>query len=551
MSRKPSLSFKLVVAFFLSAAFSACTPTQNPDSDFDGIVSSAAPEATAAGVEILEAGGNAIDAAVAVSFALGVAEPAMSGLGGGVQIIFHAPGKEPVVINGTSFSPHATPTNAKKPDISGHRATTIPSTVRVLHYAWQNHGSGKIAWADLLAPAIRYAEQGFVIGPFRHKVLQRHYKDLAAQLSTSALYLNDDGSLPEEGVLWKQPVLARTLRRLAEHGADDFYQGQIAREIADDMANNGGWMTLEDLNHFPQPVELKPLKSTYRDWDVYSLTPPGGGWVVLQILNLLEQSSASDLAPDSPTRVQKLANALRIAHTSRRTKPVTDLVDFEDAVQKRISKETAKRLLQNTARKSSGETTHFSVVDAEGMVVGVTASINAYYGARVATPSLGFLYNDYMNEFEIDSPGHPFAIRPNAMPYSSMSPTILAKEGVPQLVVGSPGSSRIISAVAQVIQLWVDTDMGIKGAVVALRMHVHPTAEEIGLYVENPTTANAKRAFFEQLGYTLKQPSTDLANGDLNPYFGGVHAIAKNNGKWYGAADPRRDGMVMYAKSKR
>ncbi|MFQ5629713.1 MAG: gamma-glutamyltransferase [bacterium] len=353
--------------------------------------------------------------------------------------------------------------------------------------------------------------------------------------------------MPAEGAIWKQPVLAGTLRRLAEHGADDFYRGEIAREIANDMAANGGWITLDDLRNFPEPTVLQPLTSTYRDWIVYSLPPPGGGWVVLQILNLLEQTSAQELRPGTATCALKLIDALRIAHTSRRTKPVEDLVHFDDAVSDRISKETARRLLQKTGRESSGETTHFSVVDAEGMVVGVTASINAYYGAKVASPSLGFLYNDYMNEFEIDSPGHPFAIRPNAMPYSSMSPTILAKDGIPHLVIGSPGSSRIISSVAQVIQLWVDSGFGIADAVSAFRLHVHPTTEEIRLYVEDPEMAKKMHLKYEQRDYVLMQPGNDLANGNWNPYFGGIHAIAKKHGQWHGAADPRRDGKVMYA----
>jgi gamma-glutamyltranspeptidase/glutathione hydrolase len=158
---------------------------------------------------------------------------------------------------------------------------------------------------------------------------------------------------------------------------------------------------------------------------------------------------------------------------------------------------------------------------------------------------LGFLYNDYMNEFEIGQPDHPFALRPYGMPYSSMSPTILAKNGKAHLALGSPGSARIISAVAQVIQLCVDAGIGIESAVAAKRIHVVPDDK---LYLEAPDLADSVRTALAQRGYQITEPRMDLVNGDLNPYFGGVHAIARENGKWIGAADPRRDGAVKYAK---
>lgn len=298
----------------------------------------------------------------------------------------------------------------------------------------------------MLEPAIRSARDGFRIGPFRHKVLLRHEEALLAVPSMKALFLNDGGNVPGVHSLWKQPVLAQTLERLAHNGAQDFYLGAIAQDIGNDMAENGGWITFEDLKNFPTPAVLTPVKSTYRGWDVYSLTPPGSGWVVLQILKLLESYPLSGLAFDSSDRLAALATALRIGHRNRRTQPVTDLVNFENEIQRKIEKLNIQSLLDQQ-KDSSGETTHFSVVDGSGMVAGVTASVNAYYGAKVASPKLGFVYNNYMNEFELEQPEHPFALRPNAMPYSSMSPTILAKHGKPYLVVGSPGSSRIISAI--------------------------------------------------------------------------------------------------------
>ena len=412
--------------------------------------------------------------------------------------------------------------------------------MRTLDYIWRSYGSGKVTWASLLKPAIRLAEKGFVIGSYRHRVLQHHQDDLAKHHSTKALFLEQDGHVPNEGDRLKQPVLAKTLRRLAEYGADDFYDGEIAREIARDMLKNHGWITLEDLNNLPQPVEREPLQGTYRDWDVYTSPPPSGGWVVLQILNLLEQTPPHQLSPGESSRTATLVNALYLGHKSRYDAPVQSLLDYHKEIDLKIDKGTAEELLNEEV--DSGETTHFSVVDASGVVVGVTASINSYYGAGVASPKLGFLYNDYMQEFEPGNPEHPFALRPGAMPYSSMCPTVLAKGDEVFMVLGSPGSSRIISAVSQVIQLWVDTTMGIREAVCAPRIHVTPATQK--LYFESvPHTAEIRAAFPEN-GFTVKAAPTALALGGINPYFGGVHALAREGGRWCGAADPRRDGVV-------
>ncbi len=523
----------------VAAVATACRPA-----GAGGAVAAASPEAAAAGVEILEAGGNAVDAAVSVAFALAVTEPAMSGLGGQTQMLLAAPGRPPVVINGTSFAPRATPADARADDLRSHRATTVPTTVKTLAYAWRTYGSGRVGWAEVLAPAIRFADEGFAVGRFRQLVWRRHADDLRANDAARALFLHPDGSPPAERERFRQPVLAATLRRLAAQGPADFYRGEIARTIAADMQANGGWITAEDLAALPDPVERAPLHGTYRRWDVYSLPPPGGGWQVLQILNLLELSPPERLRPGGPERLARLARALRIAHRERRDRPVRDLLDYGPEVVERISKETAGRLL----RDDGGETTHFSVADGGGMVVSATASINAFFGARAAAPTLGFLYNDYMREFELGDPAHPYALRGGAMPYSSMSPTVLALDGAPALALGSPGSARIISAVAQVVQLWVDAELPIADAVIAPRIHVVPDSL---LYLESPDVTPAERRAARDLGLTVAAPPTDIALGDRNAYFGGVHAVVWDGRRWRGAADPRRDGAVRLARRPR
>jgi gamma-glutamyltranspeptidase/glutathione hydrolase len=536
----------------LIAVLTACTSGESSVSGV-GAVSSASPEATAAGIEILRAGGNAVDAAVAVAFTLGVTEPAMSGLGAGIQLLVYHPEVEPRVINGTSFAPAATPRDtAGVGPIVGHRLTTIPTSVRALEFAWREYGSGKISWADLLAPAIRYAEEGFVVGTFRTKVWSRHQKDLAESPSAGPLFLHQDGSPPVEGELWQQPVLARTLRRIAEGGATEFYRGDIAREIAADMAANGGWITFDDLAGLPEPQAQEALHSTYRGYDIFTVAPPASGWVVQQILNLLELSSPESLAAGSAERANRLVEALIIGHTSRRATPIGDMVEYAPEVAERTDKATAARLLDEyraTAEGAGdperdngrGETTHFSVADGSGMAVAVTTSINAYFGARVVTPSLGFLYNDYMQEFHFDNPSHPFALRPGGMPSSSMSATVVARDGLAVLAVGSPGSARIISAVSQVIQRWVDGGQDIVASVSAPRLHVVPPS---ALYIEDPDLALSAGPGFESLGYRVSHPVDDLTLRGLNAYFGGVHAVAWEGGRWVGAADPRRDGVA-------
>jgi gamma-glutamyltranspeptidase/glutathione hydrolase len=453
------------------------------------------------------------------------------------------------VINGTSFSPAGTPSDAAEEDLRAHRATTIPTTVNTLAYAWRQYGSGSITWDQLLGPAIRYAEDGFPVGRFRHLVWVRHRDVLAADTVVARLYLRSDGSIPAEGEVWRQPTLGATLRRLAAEGPDDFYHGDIARRIAEDMEANGGWITLDDLAGIGDPVELPALSGSYRDFDVASLPPPGGGWVVIAMLNLLERFPPDALQPGSPERFLSLAEALRIGHRDRRDAPITDLVDYEPFVAEKLDKERAARLLetegpvaaiQQAGTKASGETTHFSVVDADGLAVSVTASINAYFGSRAASPQLGFLYNDYMHEFVVGDPEHPFRLRGAAMPYSSMSPTIVSRDGRPVLALGSPGSARIVSAVTQVAQLWMDGHEPLAAAVGAPRAHVVP---DENLYLE-ARPANAPLAALREAGFTLTAPASDLAIANRNAYFGGVHAVAFEDGMWVGAADPRRDGAV-------
>lgn len=530
----------LPVAVFLAWACTGAPPPRAPR----GVVSSATPEATAAGVEILELGGNAVEAAIAVAFALGVTEPAGSGIGGQAMLLIHGSDQAPVVINGTSLAPGSVPEGATASDLVGRPATTVPSMVKAMALAHRRFGGGDIPWHRLLVPAARAAERGFVLGSFRRQVVARYAGKLREDPACAGVFLGKDGRALPIGDLVRRPQLARTLRRLMEAGAEDFYRGRIARTIAADMRRNGGWIRLEDLATLPEPAVLPALHGTYRGYDVYTLPPPAGGWVVLLGLNVLEHAPPGALARGDSGREVWIAEALRAAHDARAERPVHDLVDFEEEVERKTAKENARRIVERLNRGGGGETTHFVVVDAGGMVVSASMSLNAYFGARVMHPELGFLYNDYMREFELGSAQHPFALRANAMPYSSMSATILAKNGRPVLGLGSPGSRRIISAVLQVATHVLDGGLTVQAAVSEPRMHV--VAEDDTLMFEVRPRSRALLRELERRGFQAAVPLSSLFQGRLNPYFGGVHAAAKENGTWVGAADPRRDGEVAY-----
>jgi gamma-glutamyltranspeptidase/glutathione hydrolase len=429
-------------------------------------------------------------------------------------------------------------------DLVGHRSTTVPSTLKVLDFAWGKFGSGRVSWARLLEPAIRCALEGYQLGPFRRRALKRHERTIRMDPEAEKLLLALDGSVSEEGSRVICRSLGQTLKRIAREGAEDFYTGQIAKEIVEDMAAHGGWITQKDLQRLPEPTRVEPVRGTYRDFDVFSLPPPAAGWVVILALNILEQAPDGALSEVSADRTVWLAEALRLAQRHRNFRPVPDPVEYHEAVAGKTSKERARRIANALTRMGSGETTHFSVVDRQGTVVGVTQSLNSYFGSKTAHRKLGFLYNDYLREFIAGIERHPYALRPFAMPYSFMSATILSRDGSPRLALGSPGDDRIVSTVVQVISHWVDVGGGIKTAVRAPRLH---TLRHEEVLLEKRPKDDAILLALEETGYTVHLPVTSLSSGSLNPYFGGVHALAREHGIWRGVADPRRDGAVEYA----
>ncbi len=539
--RRSDLSLLLLATAM--TMISSCSDPQEELSSTYGVVTSASPEATAAGIEILNMGGNAVDAMVAVSFALGVTEPAMSGLGGGCQILLGLPGSPPIMINGTTLSPASTPKEMDIDTLTYHRRSTIPSSLKATYYTWEKYGSGQVSWEALLQPAIRYAAQGFPIGEFRSKVYHRYAAQIMASTHHVDPWLMPDGSIPQVGDTLRQPLLAQTLKRVAKGGSETFYKGEIAKEIAQDMHDNGGWISLQDLASFPDPEERPAIGTTFQDYSIYTTAPPTGGWTMLLALNLIRQLKGDD---DEEDRLAIL-EALRLAHEDRSQRPVLDIDDSDSLLAAKLSDAYANALLANAISgdytketSDGGETTHFSIVDAKGMAVSYTASINAYFGALAAAPGLGFLYNTYMDDFIFGYPDHPWSIGPSKMAYSSMSPTIVQKNGTNVVVLGSPGSARIISAVAQVISNWA-ANQNIIQSVEQPRYHVSNGKA----YAEHMTDSTDLNGWILTKGHQWGTFRKDLDKAQRNAYFGGVHAIAYQNGRWVGVADPRRDGSAL------
>ncbi|MEX0315793.1 MAG: gamma-glutamyltransferase, partial [Allomuricauda sp.] len=292
------------------------------------------------------------------------------------------------------------------------------------------------------------------------------------------------------------------------------------------------------------PVETTPLHTTFRGYDVYSFVPPSGGWQVLQALNLLEQVDASKLDEIGQVRSEMVIKALNKSHNDRLDNAIDDYANYGAEVAKKISKAYARKLWEQSedanggSSKSSkeGETTHFSIVDKNGMAVSVTSSIGSYFGSLTSTKSLGFFYNSYVKSLMGFGLGK--SLEPRTQIPSSMSPSLVRKDGKNVLVIGTPGSKRIVSTISQLIQLWVDSEESITDIINYPRIH----AIRNKVYLEDSHLNYEWLRKLRDLGYTIAFPSYSLTISDKNAYFGGVHAVEFKNGEWKAAADPRRDG---------
>jgi gamma-glutamyltranspeptidase/glutathione hydrolase len=539
------------------------------------MVAAAHPLAARAGVEVLKAGGNAIDALVAVQMALNVVEPQSSGLGGGCFIVYHdAKAGKTYCIDGRE----ETPTGARREDflvaepLSGGLPVGVPGTVAAM---WLAHGRwGKLPMARVLEPSIRLTEEGTGVTPRLQVSIAVHQKRFLRFPASQKLFLHDDGSVPELGELRKNPDLGRTLRLLAEQGPKVFYEGEIARDIVKAVREapfQPGKLSLEDLKGY-RAVYREPVRFGYRGHEVVSAPPPGsGGLTVGLMLGVLEGHDVKKLKPGSVEEIDLLARAGAVAFADRNAylgdqdwSPGLDMRALLRSEHVRARREAALALRPGRKAEPGGKpsaagatregehTTHFSIIDADRNVVSCTTTIEHGMGSSVVVPGRGFLLNNELTDFNLETAAGPNALDPargprrtalgdekttgGKRPRSSMAPVIVFRDGKPWLTAGSPGGPRIIGVVAQLLVNVIDHDMDVQQAINAPR--VNAENGPLSLEVLYPNRTDLEQAL-RQRGWKVQ---------GQKPWYeawGGAQGIrVRPDGTLEGGADPRREGAA-------
>ncbi len=495
----PCLAAGSVLADF-RALSAAQVQAPLPDASTAGMVVTAEPQATLAGLAALQAGGNAADAAVAAAFALAVTYPRAGNIGGGGFLLCLPPGaREPLVMDFRETAPALASPNMYQdavgnviPDASlkGFRAAGIPGTVRGLHALWKARGS--LPWADLLAPAIALAGEGFPVPPSLARALQGSRNLLGAFPSSRQIFFQGDEPLAE-GERLVQKDLAATLQRIAAEGPDEFYLGETARRLATAMARDGGLIRVDDLDGYR--VETRtPIHFSFRGYEVFSMPPPSSGGILLaEILQILEIYPLARLP--QATYLNLLAEAMRLSFIDRNrlmgdpafvNVPVAKLTSREHAAELRdlirpgLSLDSSYFRLEDPSPREGRQTTHLVCADGRGGTVSLTYTLNGNFGCGAVAAGTGILLNNEMDDFTA-KPGAPNLfglvqgaandIRPGKRPLSSMCPTIVCRNGQPVLALGSPGGPTIITAVLQVMLNVLEFKMDLPAAMAAPRIH--------------------------------------------------------------------------------
>ena len=529
-----------------------------------GIVTAAQPEATEAGALALKRGGNAVDAAIACALVQTVVDPQMCGIAGfGSMQVYMA---ERSVHTCIDF--HGRAPSAARPDMwehlieretrdgfgfilkgrvneVGYQSITTPGSLRAFDEALSRFGT--MSLHDPLRPAIGYAEDGFRIRPHVHaqwtqpEDLGRASKidRLRHTQSGRRIYFDDKGDLLRLGATLRNPDMGRTLRRIARNGASDFYEGEIAREIAADMERHGGLLTLKDLRDY-RAQENEPLWGEYRGRRISTNQPPGGGIMVLQMLNILENFDLQALGHNSPEYIRVVSEAMKRATVDKDAyvgDPMFVEVPVRHLLDKGYARECAEAIRRGekvrVARFGAEEprdTTQVCVLDEHGNAVTMTHSLGSPSG--VITDGLGFMYNGCMGVFD-PRPGRAGSLAPGKSRFSSMAPSIVFEGDEPMLVIGAPGGTYIAMGILQVMLNVLDFGMPILDAVHAARFCA--TSDVIDVVNRIPRYVTQD---LEAMGYTI-------ARSHLSYHFAGVHAILIEDGRRTGAADPGRDGMAL------
>ena len=552
--------FALVAALIATAGVALCA--RQPVRSRHGMVATREAHATDIGLAVLESGGNAIDAAVAVGFALAVTHPAAGNIGGGGFLLARFADGRTTFIDFRERAPERASRNmyigpdgkAGADSVTGYRAAGVPGTVRGLEFAHQKYGHKR--WTDLIDPAVRLASDGFPVSyELAQSLRSRYASERLSKFAESKRIFLRDGKFYEAGERLVQPELAHTLERIRDLGAKGFYEGETAELLAADIRAHGGLITQDDLKNY-QAIERTPLAGSYRGYSIITAPPPSSGGVgILQMLGVLEGSGYEKSGFGSAAEVHFLAETMRRYFADRSEYmgdpdfyhvPVAGLLNPRYIAELRRSidpdRATPSAMLHPGKLNvvESSDTTHYSIVDAEGNAVAVTYTLNNGFGSAVTAAKLGFLLNDEMDDFAA-KPGEPNlfgliqgeanAIQPRKTPLSSMTPTIVAREGKLYLVLGSPGGPTIINTVLEVLINVIDFGMNIADAVDAPRLH----------HQWMPDVLRLEPGFSPDTVALLKARGHAVAMEDRQ---GEVAAIRIQDGWLEGDADPRTEGTA-------
>jgi gamma-glutamyltranspeptidase / glutathione hydrolase len=567
--RAKSFSLGLCGSFAFLTFF--CLPTlaydYPPLVSTKGMVASDNPIASAVGRDILKAGGNATDAAIATALALGVLQPFASGIGaGGFMLVRDVAKEAPVTTPNIEVIDYRETAPAKAsrdmfirngkavPELSqtGGLSIAVPGEIKGFYLAHQRHG--KLPWAKVIAPAQRLAERGATVGPLLSKILKVNQKEILASPTMLPIFA-PRGKLLSEGDFLQQPQLGKTLSLVAQKGPDGFYQGKVAQGLVKDVQGNGGILSEQDLARYEAKVR-KPIQGQYRGLALYMMPPPSsGGAILIEILNILEGYNLGPMGQNSSASLHLITEAMKHSFSDRAqvmgdtdfvNVPLDKLTDkaYAASLRKRIDQKTKAPesyggFNQATAATTDHGTTHLSVADGQGNVVAMTNTINLSFGSKLLSPSTGVLLNDEMDDFSAQ-PGVPNAfglvgnaanaIAPGKRPLSSMSPTLVFKQGKPYLILGASGGPMIITATLQTFLNVVDYGLEVRAAVESPRIHHQWKPNRISMEKEFPLDVVDG---LKQRGHEVKMVDELAA----------VQIIEIKDGKFYGASDPRKLGF--------
>lgn len=565
MNKNIKVSSNLFIFFacvlFLTACVGGQTGRNNSAQYKNGMVVSAHPEASKVGLDILKKGGNAVDAAVAVQFALAVVYPDAGNIGGGGFLVYRSAKGELATLDFREKAPlkasrdmylDAAGNAITEKSIYGHLAAGVPGSVDGMVKAHAKYG--KLSWAEVVQPALDLAQNGFSITESQAKEFANLQKSLKKYNPGKSYFIKDTWT---KGELWVQKDLAKTFQLIRDKGRDGFYDGEVADLIVAEMQRGGGLISKEDLKNY-QAQWRNPLIGNYKGYKIITMPPPSsGGIALLQLLNSVEAYPIKRYGFNSDSTIQLLVEAERRVYADRATHlgdpdfykvPQKHLIKPEYSVQRMSNFNWNKATLSadikaGEAPQESEETTHFSIVDREGNAVAVTTTLNGGYGSMVFVDGAGFLLNNEMDDFSV-KPGTPNmfgllggeanAIQPGKRMLSSMTPTILEKNGELFMVVGTPGGSTIITSVFQTILNVIEFDMGMQSAVNAKKFHHQWLPDEV--VVEKGGVDSLVRLKLENKGYKFRERKA----------IGRVDAILKTKWGYYeGGADPRGDDTKL------